>query len=83
MRANNIEKEYGAKIVKEYYYNPHKLAYDCDYTIYAADNTLIVSGIRTLDRVEEECKKFEVELRTIKHSVEEEKRLMIARGIFA
>ena len=70
MNRKQLENKYGITIVKDYYYNPFKLKFDYEYIMYSADNCKWENGLRTIKAVENECRKWEPELLSIKRYAE-------------
>ena len=69
MTRERLEKKYGIKIVKTYYYDFLRNRYTYEYTMYSADGCKWENGLRTLASVEKECKTWEHTLLEIKRIV--------------
>ena len=70
MTIKQLEEKYGIRIVDDSFWNPLKAKFTKAYRIYSADGCPWTNGLRTIAKVEEECKQHEADLLAIKLKVD-------------
>ena len=70
MTRLQIEKKYGVTIADDSYYNPYTHKWVRQYKLYSADGCPWENGLRTLADVLRECQQWQLELLSVKQTVE-------------